>query len=92
MPNENPQPELKGMAKTAYDDILTRQPEPSQCYDWAMENIEQLEDLGDDGEVYEVQLSWKQWSAVEEQGFIKRTEKVFVQKFPDDRENIIVTR
>jgi len=93
MTNENPQPEFLGMSKTAYDEIIARQPDASQCYCWALENIEQVEGFDDDSEfgIFEVQLSWKQKSAVEAKGFILRTEKVLVKKFADDRENIIVT-
>jgi len=93
MTNENPQPEFLGMSKTAYDEIVARQPDSSQCYDWALENIEQVDGFDEDSEfgVFEVQLSWKQKSAVEAKGFILRTEKALVKKFMDDRENIIVT-
>jgi len=77
------------MSKTARDFLFSSgKYSPEDCENWALESIEPERDI-EDG-IFIIILSFDQKSKVENSGKVKRTETIKVQKFEDERENIVL--
>jgi len=88
MNKEIKHPIFAGISRTAFDELVRRLDSPNSCFDFQLENLEPEGEV-EDG-IFLVTLQYKQRVMAEVKGFIVKTATIKVQKFPDERENIVL--
>lgn len=89
MNKEIKHPVFAGISLTAFNELVKRLDSPNSCFDFQMESLEPVNDV-EEG-IFLVTFNFKLRVVAETKGFVAKTETIKVQKFPDDRENIVLT-